>query len=505
MNKIVVVMLFLFLLEMVLGYTGTTLLIAQVPIRTILLYGTFFSLYVFVLLYMIVNKIPIFSCKRKTIFSYFTFLDYSVLVFLLVMLFSCLITPVIKNGSLSFSIEEVLGILIRLTFYFPLRFMIQWKCISLKNFSKFLYYVLFVLSLSSIILFVLQSHNSNFLNEYFQVLHELSAHTSISPDIILGHNFVRIYFATSIFILLGVYLFFNKFPKINCFDIIVFVLHIMALIATFLRSMWIGCIIGFLFVFVAIVCILIKQKDLQKLLKVAVIGGVVGITIIISDAYVFDGLVIERWDTLFIKSEQSEEHIEHNQDDKSSGQDIAIIEEKIGNVEIVEEEIVEEKTANVEMAEEKIGDVSTTENESRDDQGVLESNNVRIEQMQKLFEKWKQSPLIGHGFGSYVEDCIRSEVSPYSYEMQFHALLMKTGILGIASLIFLIGAMIYVAIKSWKQVPYKVIAWFYLLISLGISTQTNPILLSTTGITIVTVLLIVAYDFECTCEGNEVR
>ena len=435
--------LILLVTEITFGYDGNMIIIYGLAIRTIILFFSFSLCFITFFLYMFIQKISILPWKSKNLFQSFTVLDYAVLFFIFFMMFSCFITPKIMSGNLNYAIEEIFGILLRLSFYFPISFMIRWGFLKGIIYIKLFYYLIFINSIIFMILYFGQIQNNNFVNNYFNLLHTLSFNTSNPPMIIMGEGFVRIYFVTSIFSILGIAIFVKNISKPKCFDMIILAVNLLALIATFLRSMWIGVLVAFFVIIIIYIIKFILNKSGKDILKFSAVVLCIAGLIFVYDIFVFNGQINKRWNTLSIN---------------------------ISSYDPIQPD--------------------------NNDQGVSQSNIVRLEQMEKLFEKWKESPIIGHGFGSYAEDCIRSTLSPYSYEMQFHALLMKTGIVGVLSLVFLIFTALYVSLKSWKYHNKNIIAWLFLLIAFGISVQTNPILFSTTGVTIVLIILLVASYFE---------
>ena len=58
------------------------------------------------------------------------------------------------------------------------------------------------------------------------------------------------------------------------------------------------------------------------------------------------------------------------------------------------------------------------------------SNKVRFAQTPFLWDRFKDRPLLGNGFGTTVEGVVRSEQNPYSFELVPLEVLMKLGILG---------------------------------------------------------------------------
>lgn len=77
------------------------------------------------------------------------------------------------------------------------------------------------------------------------------------------------------------------------------------------------------------------------------------------------------------------------------------------------------------------------------------SNSIRAEQYIALVDRWIESPLIGHGLGAYAPQCIRSEISVWSYELSYLALLMNVGIIGFILYSFCTG---WIFIKSFAVI-----------------------------------------------------
>ena len=86
---------------------------------------------------------------------------------------------------------------------------------------------------------------------------------------------------------------------------------------------------------------------------------------------------------------------------------------------------------------------------------------------------------------------MRSEEAPFSYEMQLPALLMKIGIAGLLIWICFFVIQFIEMIYNRKREWIHVFAWLFLLTSLVICVQTNPLLISFTGMSILLFLSIV--------------
>lgn len=79
---------------------------------------------------------------------------------------------------------------------------------------------------------------------------------------------------------------------------------------------------------------------------------------------------------------------------------------------------------------------------------------VRQEQASALFKGFMEFPLIGSGFGIGVGDVVRSDASPWQYELTYVLMLYNTGILGSALYIICIGMIYLYFIKLLKNRPH---------------------------------------------------
>ena len=99
---------------------------------------------------------------------------------------------------------------------------------------------------------------------------------------------------------------------------------------------------------------------------------------------------------------------------------------------------------------------------------AAESDDVRQIQMQELVNGIKESPVIGHGFGSYIKEFTRSASLPFSYEIEYLSFIYQMGIAGF--IVFILGILgVYIkrigeyAVKNnWILKIFTLIAvlWF---------------------------------------------
>jgi hypothetical protein len=63
--------------------------------------------------------------------------------------------------------------------------------------------------------------------------------------------------------------------------------------------------------------------------------------------------------------------------------------------------------------------------------GQDESSSIRGEQFSRLIDSWLENPILGSGHGAFSQYVIRSDETPWIYELSYVALLFQTGIAGI--------------------------------------------------------------------------
>jgi hypothetical protein len=81
------------------------------------------------------------------------------------------------------------------------------------------------------------------------------------------------------------------------------------------------------------------------------------------------------------------------------------------------------------------------------------SQTERNEQADQLLRAWSQSPIWGHGLGAVIPGYSRSDSQPWQFELQYHVLLMQTGVIG-ALLALTIAVFVVAAIlKAAKLRP----------------------------------------------------
>lgn len=82
-------------------------------------------------------------------------------------------------------------------------------------------------------------------------------------------------------------------------------------------------------------------------------------------------------------------------------------------------------------------------------------NGVRILQKNALIAGWKESPILGHGAGSYAKDVIRDASQLWAYEYSYYAMLYQKGLLGTTIFFGFVIWIIYKIITKVKCGYYR--------------------------------------------------
>lgn len=455
-KKIFLLFPLLFMIELIFGFSGTMLIIRGVAIRHILFILTFLSLYGYFFIYLLKNKIKIFSLDKHSYFGSYSWIDILAIVFEVSMILSMTVIPYIMGTDLHMAYSEVFDSAAIFSLYFPLSYLIKQKEYSIDTILNILKYLIFLFAIMHIVFYFGQEFNSVFIQSIFDGISDLFGGNSQAPLVVLGHGgYTRVMFTTSIYLIVGIYIYLKQIEYNTWYNIVIFVVEILAIITTVTKSLWFGILIAIL---IYLLMGIIGNRKNKKYLKHIILSVVLaGIVIILSNIFIFNNIVTIRMENAFVTETQ-----------------------------IIDEEAVE--------AEDEEARVQTL-----DKAGAAESNQIKLEQAKRLTQKWLQAPVFGWGYGSYIEDYLRSEEAPFSYEMQFFALLMKIGIAGMAVwaalIIVLVKRMVQ---KNIKQDFNKMSSWLFLLLAMMICVQTNPLLISFTGMSVVLliVLISVAYTHE---------
>ena len=113
--------------------------------------------------------------------------------------------------------------------------------------------------------------------------------------------------------------------------------------------------------------------------------------------------------------------------------------------------------------------------------GVEVSDAIRVQQSRALSNDFERSPFLGRGLGGHDSTVIRSTVAPFSYEVEWLAILMQFGMIGFAGILLLVGTAWRDLLKSKHPARFWVAVIFLMWLA---ASFTNPyILTSFAGVT----------------------
>lgn len=113
------------------------------------------------------------------------------------------------------------------------------------------------------------------------------------------------------------------------------------------------------------------------------------------------------------------------------------------------------------------------------DSSINESGALRKEQFFALYNGWLNSPIVGHGHGSFTSDSVRDSDTAWAYELSYLALLFQIGILGFLIIVFSIVWLFYASVKlirSESEASTMMIPLLVGLCCLLVANATNPYL-----------------------------
>lgn len=401
----------LFLCELFLGFNGAQLVVAGLSIRKILFLLSVLALYIPCIFFLL-------SKSRKEAVAYFKKFDLLPAIFLLANGIWMFLIPAINGVNAYYAFGDYSALFVILL-YFPTAVLLRAGVFRYRNIESFVLNLSCVLAVVHLVFYVCGRFDMSFGIKFFDLLHKLSGGTSVIQQVILGENYVRVIFPTTVFLLVGLYVILRRHEALTKWDGLKAALLFLAILTTMTRSLWVGTALSFAayIVLTFILCVKDKRRFLKK---AAVVLLVVAAAVTMLNYMVFDGNLFGRL---------------------------------TGN------ENGQEQTETVYPAPDGEG-------------------NVRADQTKALLKQFFEKPLFGWGYGSYVPDYIRSETEPYSYEMFLPSLLMKTGIIGAAVWVAAVVALLWLTyLLHKKDFP----AVLFLFLSFFLMVQTNPFLFNFCG------------------------
>ena len=394
--------------------------------------------------------------KGKTIIKevvHFSFFEWILLIFLGFNLFYILIMPMLMGISVSNAISEA-GMIVMLFLFFPLYRLIKTGEIEFSKYLNIIARTCLALNVFITLLWCLENVYPGFYKDMLNFLDQLPVDIFSINEVLEGWGIVRLCPSNLVWFPFIIYIIFSEKRKDSWGNYICIFFSIFAILATYLKSLWLGFGCGLIVSFIIGIC---KTPSYWK--KIIKIFIYIIVMIVLLDSIVFGGTIRNRFINMFgLVSEQTDE-------------------------------IETENTENIsEKEKEKL------ENEKKDKEGSKESMLIRVQQIELLLDKWAQRPLTGFGYGAYVEGYTRDWRIPnyYIFESTPFALLMKTGILGIFVWLLFVAAAFKEAVKHLNIDSVRL--WLSMIICFGITIMTNPLLFNTGSVFLILIMLLLIYD-----------
>lgn len=428
------------------------------------------TFHVFISIKFKYEKVPFMQILNKC-FKCVKLVDIIVLLFLVASGIWIFIIPKLNGFPISLAIQEA-GILLILILYFPLAILVRMKEINFHLIIRSFMIATLILAIWYASIWSMEACFPGTYQGFFNLLQNIPGPLFKVGNIYKGWSSIRVVLANCILLVSGLIIILGKNKKYTIVDYLVIFIYSFAILCTYLKSIWIGLIVGI----IVLVIFSIFKKDCRN---ANLWKGIVAICIsmIILNFTVFGGSISTRLLNGFSNSYKT------SQSDlmKSSSH--------------TEPQKVEESSAETNQT------VSSSNKELFEDKKIISdtiaSNTEKLVQIKKLFDRWKQSPFIGFGYGSYIPNYLRSQTVIYAYEMTSFSLLMKNGIFGIAfwlMLLFVPCVNIYKKCNK-KNMKTNWVLWLAVSMAYIVSIQTNPLLLTPNSINLI--LFLVLYSVNC--------
>ena len=219
MKYIAVLFSLLFCTELIMGFTGTVVMIGGIAIRHILFILSFAGLYAYFLVYLWVHKVKLFSLSKDAYFGSYTVIDWIAILFEVSMILSMTVIPMIKGTNMQYAHSEAFDSAAIFSLYFPVAFLIKRDEFRMEKLLNCLKYMVCALSLTHVVFYFAQDADVEFIYKFFDGINKLLGGSSIAPSITLGHGgYTRIIFTTSIYMIVGLFIFFHNMDKNKWYD-----------------------------------------------------------------------------------------------------------------------------------------------------------------------------------------------------------------------------------------------------------------------------------------------
>lgn len=463
----------MFLVDDILGFNGYQFTIHGIGIRILLFCLTVASLGILCLIVFISKRMTLFKKveERPFFWSYWKPIDAFVLGFLVLNLLWATVIPMVVRHQMQYGLKDCSTILV-FVLYFPCVFLIRNDMFPRKAFMRWAYPLLILLALWHTVMYIGETVSPGFYAGYYDFIDVISLGSAVRTDVVFGFGITRIIQTTSMLLIPALFLAWDKFLERKWLGTACGVLVIFAILITYTKSIWFGCLGA---VLVVMAGLLMFEKD-----RTAKRRGLVGGALMLAMIVVFNCVCLNN--TIFTRAMNG---IFPSQSGQTNDLDVKYEQLKAQ---------IAELEAKGESADALREELAYLERLMQDSTGSKIANGIRAQQKEALLKKWSSSKLLGYGYGAYAEDMIRNDTYPFMYEYTLPALLMKIGIVGLAGwLIFIAALVIYAWRSMWKPLRSHFLLWLACAMAFGLAVQTNPFLFTFAGFS---VLLYLCLEIE---------
>ena len=437
----------LFLIEDVLGLNGYQFTIKGISIRHILFCLSSLALCTICILESRSRGIRIFSGTRL-ITGYFKPIDFFVLGFVLVNFIWATVVPIAVRNDSKYAFKDFQTIIV-LIMYFPCVFLLRIGAFPQCKARKLLFGLFVLLALWHIIMYIGDTIKPGFYAGYYDFIDRISLGTAVRTDVIYGFGFIRVIQVTSVFLVPALFLALAYGINGSRKTIVVVLLVVEAIIMTFTRSLWFGTLVGLIVAFIG--CMVFDDIRRRKFLFLIYL--VLCLSFVVLSNYLFFN------NHVFLRSYSTFSQNNGQSQTASAAGDV-------------------QHSSSLE-------EIVASADDMRKLEGIILSDQTRSQQSVDLLNKWKESKLIGFGYGAYIDKDINNAHNPFMYEMTLPALLMKLGIVGLSAwLIFIVALVVFAARRMWQNRKHYFFLWLGNAISFALAVQTNPLLFTFAGMSI---------------------
>lgn len=431
----------MFTIELTLGFNGRLLMVGRLPIRYLLFFLVFATSFAAIVELLIKKRVRLNPKHPDSIFKMYDSFDLVLAFFLLLNMIWVVIIPQSSGNSIITAAKEVAS-LSMLSFYFPAVALIRTGYIRWDRAYQLVKVCVITISIIHIVLYFGEkmAGDATFQLRFFGLIEKLTFGHSQRPIVMMPKNYVRVIYPAAIYFV--VFFYFILKSELTSKDMFMFIVAILATFTPLTKSLWFG--IGGAMLLYLVWCFIEKRRNapIYRSHRLTILVITALISTITFNYLLFDNYIFIRTVNTFAIPEEAP-----NYDDET------MILDETGAIDRFKDEL----------------------------EGTKRSNYTRVHQIKVLLAKWRERPLMGHGYGSYVKEYHGDEAAPYSYEMFLPALMMKIGIVGILVWFSFFAYVVSFFLKKYQSNRKYCYTALFIIFALLLSTQFNPYLLNACG------------------------